>query len=203
MALRELKKQQTRDAIIETVREITQTTSWEQVTTRQIAATAGVSYQTLYNYFPSKNSLMQAVLMASYVGPENFFQTIVKAYRGDLLDSIAQLNQARIDFLADKDTGWWLTLKEYFLRPNGDPKELKGAIELIDRTGDNFYFEVLSTAQGVGDLDSAVDIQLMAHTLWCIANSAAERYLLIDGTNQAPLDILHEQTAQLVRPYLR
>ena len=55
MSLRERKKQKTQQAILEAARTLIEREEFDSVTTRLIAETADVSYQTLYNYFSSKN----------------------------------------------------------------------------------------------------------------------------------------------------
>jgi hypothetical protein len=47
----------------------------------------------------------------------------------------------------------------------------------VDQSGDSYYYQLLRQAQGTGKLRLDVDIQLMAHTLYCIANSAGERLI--------------------------
>jgi hypothetical protein len=42
----------------------------------------------------------------------------------------------------------------------------------------------------------------MAHTLYCIANSAGERLILAEANAAALQAVLAEQSAQLVTPYL-
>jgi hypothetical protein len=54
----------------------------------------------------------------------------------------------------------------------------------------------------VGQLRADVDIQLMAHTLYCIANSAGERLVFAEANMAALQSVLAQQSAQLVAPYL-
>ena len=54
MSLREKNKARTRSAIVDAAKMLAKEGQWDAVTTRQIADAAGVSYQTLYNYYPAK-----------------------------------------------------------------------------------------------------------------------------------------------------
>jgi AcrR family transcriptional regulator len=56
--LRERKKQQTRELIAETARRLFTERGFERVTVAEIARTADVSEQTVFNYFPTKEDLV-------------------------------------------------------------------------------------------------------------------------------------------------
>jgi AcrR family transcriptional regulator len=58
MGLRQEKKAQARAAMADAAADLFGTHGYENVAMTQIAAAAGVSEQTLYNYFPSKESLV-------------------------------------------------------------------------------------------------------------------------------------------------
>ena len=59
MSLRKINRQKTRTAILDAARNLARESDWQALTTRQIAKAAQVSYQTLYNYFPSKAEIVQ------------------------------------------------------------------------------------------------------------------------------------------------
>ena len=93
-------------------------------------------------------------------------------------------------------------LGSYFT-PNRDGSA-SGArvIELVDQSGDSYYHQLLRLAQGTGQLRGDVDIQLMSHTLYCIANSAGERLIFAEANFDALQEVLAQQSAQVVTPYL-
>ena len=64
MSLRERKKQQARIDILEAASELITAKGYDDTTMRDIAAAASMSYQTLYNYFPNKALIVQALLTA-------------------------------------------------------------------------------------------------------------------------------------------
>ena len=63
MSLREAKKLRARHDILTAARELIDTHGYEQTTMRDIATAAELSYQTLYNYFPTKALILQALLL--------------------------------------------------------------------------------------------------------------------------------------------
>ncbi len=200
MSLRQKKRMQTEAAIFDAARALCKGDNWSAISTRDIAAKAGISYQTLYNYFPSKAAIIQALIVSTYIGPEQTFQSIIKRYQGNLLESLRELNQARLALVREKDPEWWVSLNRYFSRFEPGTSEVSHLVNLVDKSGDAYFYALLRTAQGVGDLQPDVDIQLMAHSLHSLSNSAFER--LVAGGGSTPEAILEQQTRQLVAPYL-
>ena len=202
MSLRQINRQKTRLAILDAARSLAGNSAWPAITTRQIAVAAQVSYQTLYNYFPSKAEIVRALIVETYVGPEEDMLNIIKRYEDDLLASINEINAARFHSIQAADSQWWTLISSYFA-PGGDGS-YSGAniLELVDQSGDSYYYQLLRQAQGTDKLRADVDIQLMAHTLYCIANSAGERLIFAEANASALQAVLAEQSAQLVTPYL-
>ena len=62
MSLREQKKVRARSDILAAANTLIARKGYENTTMREIADAANLSYQTLYNYFPSKAQIVQAML---------------------------------------------------------------------------------------------------------------------------------------------
>ena len=202
MSLWQINRQRTRTAILSAARTLAAASNWQDLTTRQIAEAAQVSYQTLYNYFPSKAEIVRALIVDTYVGPEDAMLAIIKNYQGDVLDSINQINASRFAQIQATDPQWLYTLGSYFA-PNRDGSASGARVmELVDQSGDSYYYQLLRLAQGTGQLRGDVDIQLMSHTLYCIANSAGERLIFAEANFDALQEVLAQQSAQVVTPYL-
>ena len=107
MSLRQINRQKTRLAILDAARTLAGDSAWGAITTRQIADAAQVSYQTLYNYFPSKAEIVRALIVETYVGPEEGMLNIIKRYQDDLLASINEINAARFNSIQAADPQWW------------------------------------------------------------------------------------------------
>jgi len=90
--LRERKKQQTRQLIADTARDLFADRGFDAVTVAEIAREADVAEKTVYNYFPTKEDLFysrletfeEELLAAIRRRPPG--ETIVAAFRGYLLD---------------------------------------------------------------------------------------------------------------------
>ena len=202
MSLRQINRQKIRLAILNAARSLAGDSAWGAITTRQIAEAAQVSYQTLYNYFPSKAEILRALIVETYVGPEEDMLNIIKRHQDDLLASINEINAARFNLIQAADPHWWTLISNY-LAPGSDASYSgTNILELVDQSGDSYYYQLLRQAQGTGQLAPDVDIQLMAHTLYCIANSASERLIFAKADANALQTVLAEQSAQLVNPYL-
>ena len=202
MSLRQLNRQKTRAAILTAAKALAATSNWQDLTTREIAKAAEVSYQTLYNYFPSKAEIVRALIVDTYVGPEDALLAIIKNYRGDLLASINEINATRFALIQATDPQWWFLLSSYFAPGRDGSTSGARIMELVDQSGDSYYYQLLRLAQGTGQLRDNVDIQLMSHTLYCIANSAGERLIFAEANFDALQQVLAQQSAQIVTPYL-
>lgn len=201
MSIREKNKARTRTAILTAAKELAKQGQWDAVTTRQIADAAGVSYQTLYNYYPSKASILVEMLLEVYVGPGPAISDAVKHYDGDLLGTLDEINQLRFQSFGRDDVKWILTITASLTMPD-QSSEATNLIETIDHAGDGYYYSALSMAKGMGHLQDDVDIQLMAHTLSGITSATLSRFILNNANAQAQIQTLRQQIEQLVRPYL-
>ena len=97
MSLRQQNKARVRASILEAAQALIVAQGIDQTTTRQIAQQAGVSYQTLYNYFPSKSSLLHGILADDIQAWGADIDASIKQYRGDLLATLTEINQISLD----------------------------------------------------------------------------------------------------------
>ncbi len=202
MSLREKNKARTRTAILDAARALANHCQWNDVTTRQIADAAGVSYQTLYNYYPAKATILHEILLNAYVGPGPAINDVIKQYSGDLLETLDNINRVRIQSFSRENLKWLLSLLSTSFAKFDESADATSVIETIDKAGDGYYYAALSTAKGMGHMHDDVDIQLMAHTLHGIANTTLDRYIVNSTNTKLKLLTLRQQMEQLVRPYL-
>ena len=205
MSLRSKNKERTRTSIIGATKTLIETEEFESISTRLIAQTAEVSYQTLYNYFPTKNDILIEIFKEHFIGSERAYQQIVRTFSGNLIDSLRQLNKSRFNLVlsrGDDISGEFTVLTKVFFGVKTSQR--LGLIESLDQSGGEQYQAILSLARGMGLLEEDTDIQLMSHTLQIISSYAMQNFLLIEPENQNTvfLESLDLQTMQLVKPYL-
>lgn len=76
------------DAILEATIQVLLKVGKEHLTTTKVASRAGVSVGTLYQYFPNKSALLQAVLKRHLVGVVEEVELACKQQEGRLLDQM-------------------------------------------------------------------------------------------------------------------
>ena len=205
MSLRNKKKTQTRATILEATKRLIETEEFDVITTRLIAETAEISYQTLYNYFPTKTDILTELLKKHLVGSEETYQQIVRTFSGELIRSLEELNRSRFNFVLSNSEGaneYLDTLTKIFFGTKLN--ERLSLIESLDQSGAEQYQAILALTKGMGLLREDTDIQLMAHTLWIISAYAVRNFLISETEPDGSifLESLNLQTTQLVKPYL-
>jgi len=205
MSLRNKKKTQTRATILEATKRLIETEEFDVITTRLIAETAEISYQTLYNYFPTKTDILTELLKKHLVGSEETYQQIVRTFSGELIRSLEELNRSRFNFVLSNSEGaneYLDTLTKIFFGTKLN--ERLSLIESLDQSGAEQYQAILALTKGMGLLREDTDIQLMAHTLWIISAYAVRNFLISETETNGSifLESLNLQTTQLVKPYL-
>ena len=73
------------DAILQATLQVLTSVGKERLTTTRVAARAGVSVGTLYQYFPNKSALLQATLRRHMDAVRHAIETVCAAHQGDSL----------------------------------------------------------------------------------------------------------------------
>ena len=110
MSLREAKKQRARQDILAAARELIDADGYEQTTMRDIAAAAELSYQTLYNYFPTKALILQALLLEDVNHVAEAMDALVAEHaagRRPLLPTLHAMFREDLDAVSQRDRESW------------------------------------------------------------------------------------------------
>ncbi|MFF1906807.1 TetR family transcriptional regulator [Kitasatospora sp. NPDC058218] len=144
MGLREAKKQQTRALLADTAMGLFVERGFEQVTVAEVAGAAGVSTNTVFNYFPTKEDLFfdrqDAVVahLATVVRERPAGTSAVEAVRADLLAGLAA-GEPTFGLSAEAAVFWHVVAQSPALRARllelGERSEAALAAALAEESG--------------------------------------------------------------------
>jgi AcrR family transcriptional regulator len=199
MSLREQKKVRARSDILAAANRLIARKGYENTTMREIADAANLSYQTLYNYFPSKALIVQAML--TDVDQLDTRVAAIIAGSGGVIGKLHQIIKHYFDLVAHRERALW---REIVLEVIKNAPEYLALQALKASAGFDVLRTVLQDAQTAGELDPYVDADLLAHTLHAITDFAFLRFVLEPNPSKvAVLKTLRNQVELLVQPYLR
>ena len=199
MSLRQQNKIKARGRIVEAAEALIAEQGVDATTTRQIAERAGISYQTLYNYFPTKMLIVRAILETELAQWSSEVEIRVKRYDGDLIETLVDITRIGAVLLAGKQRALWESLvSQIFQLARDDEAE----VEALSNVAHEHFYALLHQAQGMGHLRREVDLHLLAHTLFCLTDYAAMYFLLSPVSVDQHLKTQREQFALVITPYL-
>jgi AcrR family transcriptional regulator len=197
--LRERKKLRARSDILAAANTLIARKGYADTTMREIAEAANVSYQTLYNYFPSKAQIVRAML-TDVAKPD---PRLTKLLGGSepLLTKLLGMVKHYFDLVAHRERALWreIVLEVFRHAPDYDAlRALKIDASYLVLRG------VLDDAQARGQLDPYVDTDLLAQTLHAITDFTFLRFVLEPNLSKVELlKTLRAQIELLVQPHLR
>lgn len=197
MTLREQKKQQCRADILAAAERMIGRKGYQHAKMRDIASAAEVSYQTLYNYFPNKAVLLQALLQRDQPADEPA-ELALRRQSATLTETIYALIKRRFDAITHGDRDLWreVVLESLRQSPNVELRDTDPNRPL-ERTR-----ETLRSAQLEHRLDAYVDTDGLAETILEVADMAFLRYVLQPTRSKVELlGTLKRQIDLVVKPY--
>jgi AcrR family transcriptional regulator len=204
VSLREEKKQQARQDILNAARDLIDQHGYDQAKMRDIAAAAHLSYQTLYNYFPTKALILQALLLDDVVHVAEQMDELISAYqsgRAELLVTLHAMNRARLDVVSQRDRGLWRVVATDLI---DQQREATHIYQLIDSAAHEKLTSLLDGAQANGKLNPTANTALLADTLVALSQYTVSRFIMEPATAKTTLlDALQAQSALLVVPYMK
>jgi TetR/AcrR family transcriptional repressor of uid operon len=167
---------------------------------RDIARAANVSYQTLYNYFPTKASILAALLTDDIEDTRTKVAALIESFSGNVLQTLHAINEARFNAVSHRQRDLW---REVCIGLFQQRDEASHMFDVVDAAAHEKLLRLFQAAQRSGDLQPNVDATLLAHTLFGFSEYAFVQYVMGRTNSRAEvLRLLHEQTELLVRPYL-
>lgn len=198
MSLRQQNKMRSRAKIIDAATKLIAEKSVVNATTREIAALAGVSYQTLYNYFPTKASLVRELLNEEFVAWGRAADQIIKRYDGDIVGTLITVCETAADMMLGPKAEIWAVLTKEALNRTVDQEQMT----TLTTIAHEHFYALLKLADGTGHLAAGTDLHLLAHTLISLTdyNLLMLHVTGIDKTQS--MLTLSQQFEMLVNPYL-
>lgn len=199
MSLRQQNKTKVRARILDAAEQLIAEKGAATTTTREIAGQAGISYQTLYNYFPSKTVMLYAIMEEEIANWGSAVQDAIKQYRGNLMEVLSEINRIGLTFFSGEKNELWREISSAMFQHSFNANQYTA----LNQVAHERYYALLSMAQGTGELRKDVDLHLLAHTLFCLTDYAYLTYLLSEQDDpDAFLQTLQEQLALVATPYL-
>lgn len=202
LPLRERKKQRAHRDILRAARVLIDRHGYQKTKMRDIASIAELSYQTLYNYFPTKASILEAILSTDIADISVKIARRIDAYEGGLLATLSAINRIRLQTLGAPEQRelWWFVATEIWnKRKSGDRM-----MSLIDQAAaEEMITRLLRRSQRSRDLIAGVDVGLLSETLNSLAEQCLSRFLYEPARDlESTLANLDAQMEILLRPYL-
>jgi AcrR family transcriptional regulator len=201
--LREQKKMAARAEILRAARELLDAKGYKRTRMREIAQAARVSYQTVYNYFPAKSLIVQALLndgerAAQQSGRRERHLLEVPAEPVPCRRMRAVAEQA-FDAATDTKRGLW---REVLLAALRAPREAHPTLALLAPGGPETIADAVRTAQQTGILSSAVDADALAR-LTCRVIDANLLQLLVEParSRREASRVMTDELDLLLQPY--
>lgn len=198
IGLRERKKLEARAAILEAAGSLIERLGYDATTMRDIADAAGVSHQTLYNYFPTKAQVVQGLLIAD---------------RARVVDRLNRTIASEIDLMKQLD----IVVKFAFDIIGKHPRPLWRQVISLFFGQSNTFFGLLSgsydaaqarltalfdAAQRRGALRKDVDVRVLSETVYAIVDFAILQYIVEEKTSKAAIQgRVRAQLRLLLDPY--
>jgi len=201
LSLRERKKRRAHRDIVRAARTLIEQQGYRQTKMRDIAAAADVSYQTLYNYFPTKASILEAMLTTDLEDVSARIAERIGVFDGDLPTALREINRICLQTLGTPDRRelWWFVATEVWNKRSTGTRIMSA----IDHAASDMITRLLHRAQRSGDLINGVDVTLLADTLNSLTEYSLSRFLYEPGRDlETTLAGLDAQMRLLLTPYL-
>ncbi len=136
--LRDQKRSKARGLIMVAAKRLIQNKGYKNAKMREIAEAAKISYQTLYNYFPTKSTIAQSLLHDELgICTEKPLSLPADQAHLDLMACLQQLVTGLFDTAADKHRGLW---REVILDIIREPANDYCALSMLDPAGPEKIF---------------------------------------------------------------
>jgi len=179
MGLREEKKQRQRQEIIDTSLALFRKRGFDETRVRDITTKLRISEATFFNYFPSKEAVLQEFSIATQDGYDRVLEHLVEEKDRPLADRLRELMWA-LAFAFSEDRNFMaatITKSDFFFAPPSHPLHLRY------RRHRDLITELLAEGQEHGELRHDVDPGQLGEMLTGMYVMTIVNWLLEDQTD--------------------
>jgi len=200
MPLRARKKLEARRRILSTTQRLIERRGYVETTMRDVATASGLSYQTLYNYFPTKGDILRTLLNEQAEDLARRYERLLSGWETDLPEALDALNTLCFAAIADGDRVLWRIATIEYLQQPEDPVRV---FRLVDGTALDLQKRLLVLAQNRGELADDVHLPTLTDVLLGLADHALLRFILNpERPVDAALEALGTQMRLVLSPHL-
>lgn len=199
-SLREQKKARARKLILDSAQQLINSEGYSETKMRDVAAAANMSYQTLYNYFPTKGLILQELLTRDLVTlRRTTFETLHGA--DTLITKLREFAKGYVDAIAPDERHLWKEVCAELLKVTSHHSCF---VALLDEHALRKCRDLLSSAQANGELDPHIDSDTLAGVVYSLLDATLIRYLVNETLSRPTiLSAISAQINLTVTPYLR
>jgi len=200
LSLRARKKQQAKDDILAAAEKLLNERGYPDTTMKDIAAEANMSYQTLYNYFPTKSVIVQSMLLKDVVTAAESAERLILNYKRDPVALICAGATIQLDMVSNRDRHLWREFVAEYLIHSQDMAE---TVEHTDLGAHARIERALKTTRQAGHLKASVDIVTMANIIYNTTEMAFLAYIMRPTmTRTDMLQAFKKEISLIITPYL-
>lgn len=200
--MRERKRQQRHDHIVDCARALFQDRGYAETTMEEIAARADISPPTVYRYFPTKSALLIALFWKARSDRAPALEEFHR--RADALDAVAAVagllhlnNQAGATAPARK---LWREALAELLRSHDTPND---EFRRIKQEFEQHLERLLRQLQQTARLSPDAPLPAMVAVLYAIASESFSRMIANEfATPEAERQAIHDQVALVLKGWL-
>ena len=182
--LREKKKQETREAIVREAGRLFGTNGFQATTMEDIAAGAGVSAGTLYNYFGTKSTVLLAHLESRVADMMDAGSALLADPPADVVRAVQTLTRLYLERFITLERE---LLGEVIATSFGNTSDLLPELIRLDELLLHQLEALLSRFADRGDLDDDVDVTEAAIAIYGLFATQLIMFVGVKGTSAAAL----------------
>jgi AcrR family transcriptional regulator len=200
LSLRARKKQQARNDILSAAEKLIKQRGYSDTTMKDIAEVANMSYQTLYNYFPTKSTIVQCLLLKDVTAAAVKAEALISNYESDPIRLIYSGAKIQLDMVSTRDRHLWREfVAEYMINSQDMPE----AVEHTDLGAHARIERALKVTQKAGHLKTGVDVVVMTNIIYNTTEMAFLAYIMRPALSRANmLRAFEKELSLIITPYL-